>query len=109
MATLSADERRGWNCGWLPRSPDAGADYPLPDAAPRPADDTCPGYLIVLPPVLEAQEAHLWWDKGQLAVWLAGRSRSPWLTLAVDLVAGARADVEMAEEREREMARQNRR
>lgn len=98
MATLSASERRGWNCGWLPRSPeDAPGNYPLPDAAPKPADDTCPGYLIQLPLVIEAQQAHLWWEKGQLRDLVAGRSRSQWLSLAVDLVSGSLAEVDIAE------------
>lgn len=99
-ATLSADERRGWNCGWISRSPDAVGSYPLPVAAPKPEDDTCPGYLISLPMVVEAQEAHLWWEKGQLRDLVNGRSRISWLALAIDLVAGAYADVDLSERAE---------
>lgn len=104
---LSLEERREWNCGHLPRLPDHVGGYPLPEGAPRPTDDTCPGYLIGLPSVHEALTAHLWWDRGQLDRWIGGRGTSPHLNLYVELAAGAAADVEI--ERMAEMERNRKR
>jgi len=98
---LSAAERQLWNCGHLPRLPDNRGEYPLPEAAPRPEDDTCPGYLISLPIVLEAQELHLWWSKSQLWELVRGQSRAPWFRQAVEAVAGANHDVELQRDVER--------
>lgn len=95
MANLSAEERQLWNCGHLPRSPGNRGEYPLPEAAPKPADDTCPGYLISLPVVQEAQELYLWWTKSQLWELVRGQSRAEWFRQAVELMAGAMSDVEI--------------
>lgn len=108
MATRSEPERREWNCGHLPRLPDHGGQYPLPGGAPKPDSDTCPGYLIALPVVLEAFSAHLWWDKGQLASWVAGRTTSPHLHFYVEVAVGAVAEVDVERMAEIERERQNR-
>lgn len=100
MANLSSDERQLWNCGFLPRLPDHRGEYPLPEAAPRPDDDTCPGYLISLPIVLEAQELYMWWQKSQLWELVRGQSRAPWFRHAVERMAGAHSDVEIQRDAE---------
>ena len=105
---LDEAEKREWNCGHLPRLPDHAGGYPLPGGAPRPGCDTCPGYLVSLPTVRDALGAHLWWDKGQLERWVAGRSISPHLNLYIDVVSGAIADVELEQMAEIERNRTRR-
>ncbi len=105
QAALGEAERREWNCGHLPRLPDHRGLYPLPEAAPRPHCDTCPGYLIALPAVNEALGAHLWWDKGQLERWIGGRTTSPHLNSYVEVAAGAIADVDLERMAEIERSR----
>lgn len=101
MRNASPAERREWNCGHLPRLPGKHPPkYPLPEDAPRPSCDTCPGYLIALPLVQEALRAHQWWDKGQLAAWTGDRIPSPNLVLYVDVVTGAAAEVDIAQQRD---------
>ena len=95
-------ERRLWNCGFLPRSPGQRGGYPLPLAAPRPACDTCPGFLIQQPEVSEAFHLHLWWEKGEFGELVRGKSRSPFLELYVNTVTGALADLDLERERKRE-------
>lgn len=105
---LDEAEKREWNCGHLPRLPDHRGLYPLPEGAPRPSCDTCPGYLLLLPTVQDALTAHLWWDKGQLDTWVAGRGRSPHLNLYVDVVSSAQAEVEIERQAELERERMKR-
>jgi hypothetical protein len=102
---LDERERREWNCGHLPRLPDHRGLYPLPEGAPRPSCDTCPGYLLCLPTVHDAMAAHVWWDKGQLAEWVAGRCRSPNLHLYVEWAINAQAEVELERQRQEELKR----
>ena len=97
MRELPARARQLWNCGYLDRLPGNRGAYPLPEAAPRPDCDTCPGYLIALPVVLEAQELWMWWEKGQLTA-IARGTKSVWLKEAVERMAGAHAEVDIADE-----------
>lgn len=66
----------------------------------------CPGYLVALPLVGEALSLHLWWDKGQLSERLGDADPSPLLPFYVEQVAGAVAELQVEQERRRELERQ---
>lgn len=57
---------------------------------------------------MEAWSAHLWWEKGQLPVWIDGRSKSPALNYYVEVAASAVADVEIERQAELERERKTR-
>lgn len=58
---LSPEARASWRCGWIPeherRAPGFRGSPPNWDHKPT---DLCPGYLISLPQVMEAANAHSW-------------------------------------------------
>jgi hypothetical protein len=63
--------REDMNCGWLPNAAELAAtnplaQYPIPGDAPRPESGICPGYLIRLPQVREAEANYAFFDKGCL-------------------------------------------
>lgn len=107
QTTVDEPGRRSWNCGFLPRSPESTGAYPLPLAAPRPTCDTCPGFLIQLPEVMEAFHLHLWWEKGELGERVRRRGASPHLEHYIDTVTGALADLDLERERKREEERRD--
>lgn len=65
--------------------------YPRPKGwpfAPEDEPDTCPGYLVSLPTVLEAARCWSWGERGQLSVPLEGREPTGVLTLLIEALAG---------------------
>lgn len=112
----SEAERAEMRCGWVPAhrlpepdpepDPDKRLAHPwLPDGAPKPVSQDCPGWLIAQPEVVDALHAHLWWEKGQLDRYVRDQPVSPFLELYVDAVTGAVADLDIDRERERERER----
>lgn len=89
--------RQLWNCGRAPRLPGHLGGYPMPDGAERPACDTCPGYLISLPQVVETTRAYAWWDKGQLRDFCDGETPPATLRLYIDVYREALNEAEAAE------------
>lgn len=96
--------RQAIGCGWLPRLP--GAQPIAPMGAPD--TGTCPGFLVQLPLVREALDAHLWWEKGQLRDLVGDERPSPLLRFYVESVAGAVAELELYREQQRELAAKTR-
>lgn len=92
-----AAARQLWHCGFLPRLPDPDhrGEYPMPDGpVARPACDTCPGFLIGLPQVIEATRFYPWWDKGQLRDACDGEQPTEVLREAINVL---RAEVSATE------------
>lgn len=68
MKTTTRAYRQSLNCGYLPphERTGPGAFMQVPFRFPDDDADQCPGWLIRLPQVYEAQVAYLWSEKGQL-------------------------------------------
>jgi hypothetical protein len=67
VSRMTDAARAGWRCGWMPEEQRAGK-LPLHlTFGIGETSDLCPGYLIALPQVIEAANAHTCWKEGQLA------------------------------------------
>lgn len=96
MDNLTEHDRRCLGCGFLPESKHHAGDRPFPEAS------VCPGYLVRLPEVTEAARALVWSKRGGVEP-LYGRGRLPQaLVDCVDVLDGARNDVEARTFRERQ-------
>jgi hypothetical protein len=65
---LPAEMRARWRCGWVQEQDRATKSVRNdPPSWGCTSADVCPGYLISLPQVVEAANAHTCWKEGQLA------------------------------------------
>lgn len=110
---MDESARAAARCGWLPAhrlpeldpEPDPAkrtANPLLPQHAPSPVSQECPGWLIALPEVQEAVHARMWWEKGQLGEYLRLQRGqvSPHFELYLNAAAGAFAEADEIPQRE---------
>lgn len=84
-------QRRSMGCGYEPRSDRASPWQPPGGKAgyAGPTIEHCVGYTAALPEVVEVARARFHWDKGALALSLAGEPLSEGLQLGIEVLESA--------------------
>jgi hypothetical protein len=81
---LTDAQRAKWGCGHLSERLRTGRDYKRIAGAPEPPE--CPGYLIGLPEIAEANRALKWAERGDLRNYLFGAEYTQAVVDAVDIL-----------------------